>query len=1365
MYKNLSFNFTRFSFRLILQSVIDPIGLKIFNRLKLPFKFICILLFQYFLIAHLSAQVSCSSIVFSTQKTTECCYTLKVDNTSDACFYEFTILDPNGLFTSFTGSTGWTVSKITDQEYKIRPTFGARAPLGSLTLGQFCISGQLNQNVVIQYNNLCLMIGCETELSLTACPTKNIIKGIKYLDIGCKGIPYKDQPIIKDWPINLLDATGNVIDNTLTDVNGEYGFFNILPGSYTVKEGILNGWQFSFPKSGTHKVDIKGNEEIKIENFGNCPTTCNCDSIAVYLTQEELINSDTGYFYLSISNVESFCYEFIEVQIDSGQLLGWELLIPGWSVSLQNKNLLRLIPPGSVIPEGGFIPLRISLAAAKHWYETSARVYWSEGSKSVECKNIQKFPFPIIPIEKSCCPSNTQPGPELVVNGSFSSGCSGFNSAGYIPCTLVNSPGTMNVTDGNNITAHNNYFSCLAKSGNPTDKFLIVDAALPGSTAFYPWGQFVNVSANEVYTFCAYIKNIVLSQSSIANPTVQLVIVDISNVIVASSNQITLFESQPWQKISLHWTSPGSGSYFFQIRAVSPVKNGCDFGVDCISIRKCSFAPTKCSCPGASNSSNNLVINGDFSSGDVGFTSGLNSDGGLLNNCSPGWYGIHNNLNQFCNGWPAFPGANSPPFMLCIDGSNNGSTKTDLWRSNFINLTPFSNYCFSFNWIPAYDATGINAQNIPYEIMIVSSSGVDVASITPSGGSVLSGNRGTWYPINFTLSSALLNGSYRVIIRQLTGSAYRDFGIDDICFIKLPPPCNSSFTYTQDSCGLYTFQGIVSGTSPYSYSWNFGDPSSFGNNISSLPVPTHQYYGSGPYTVVLTVTDATGCFSTFSSTINQVFHSLNCCDTCEHNLIKNPGFFQGAIGGDLGSPGVSNFWQTASQSPQVAIGDGHCDPVSMQMWGQSNAGESICQPFVFMPGHTYSIKFCARLVSNLSTYPNIQFGFMATSGCVNPFNNSATLNIGNSGTLTNTNWQQISLPPWTAPSAASNYNTLNIRAFSNSLSETPFGRIDNICIEDITKDSCVCGKYEFLYGVNKIGPLLIKNCGDTLYVPSSNTNSLLNFSSSFSCLSLNCPATIDWNLTGPPPFIPVSGIQVAPGSIALANSSFPYAGIYTLTVTGYCNGKPCPPCTIYFNAEGHNCCKDYNDFSMAFMNSVSISTNSSNCKATINIGNLPKCDSVTKINWGDNTFDNGPYGAGSMPMHTYTGSGTYFISYLAIEYDNSVMPSLICFEKFFYDTIVLRCEPLSINTQNGKDQISIYPNPSNGVFTIEMQQAAKSGMQFRITDISGKSVYEANAVWGKSIHQLDANFLTSGLYFLQVISNGKVLAVKKLIKQ
>jgi large repetitive protein len=50
-----------------------------------------------------------------------------------------------------------------------------------------------------------------------------------------------------------------------------------------------------------------------------------------------------------------------------------------------------------------------------------------------------------------------------------------------------------------------------------------------------------------------------------------------------------------------------------------------------------------------------------------------------------------------------------------------------------------------------------------------------------------------------------------------------------------------------------------------SWRWDFGDPASGVNNTSGERNPSHQYSGSGPYTVTLTVTDNAGASSTAST--------------------------------------------------------------------------------------------------------------------------------------------------------------------------------------------------------------------------------------------------------------------------------------------------------------------------------------------------------------------------------------------------------------------------------------------------------------------------------------------------------------------
>ncbi len=80
-----------------------------------------------------------------------------------------------------------------------------------------------------------------------------------------------------------------------------------------------------------------------------------------------------------------------------------------------------------------------------------------------------------------------------------------------------------------------------------------------------------------------------------------------------------------------------------------------------------------------------------------------------------------------------------------------------------------------------------------------------------------------------------------------------DFDVDNSC-----PGSITSFT---DISTFLPFTSIAS------WSWDFGDPASGVNNISSDQHPTHVFDADGNYTVTLTATDASGCISIKTKTI------------------------------------------------------------------------------------------------------------------------------------------------------------------------------------------------------------------------------------------------------------------------------------------------------------------------------------------------------------------------------------------------------------------------------------------------------------------------------------------------------------------
>jgi hypothetical protein len=73
----------------------------------------------------------------------------------------------------------------------------------------------------------------------------------------------------------------------------------------------------------------------------------------------------------------------------------------------------------------------------------------------------------------------------------------------------------------------------------------------------------------------------------------------------------------------------------------------------------------------------------------------------------------------------------------------------------------------------------------------------------------------------------------------------------------------------------------------------------------------------------------------------------------------------------------------------------------------------------------------------------------------------------------------------------------------------------------------------------------------------------------------------------------------------------------------------------------------------------------------------------------------------------------------------------------------------------------IYPNPASDVVSIQRLNAIET-QTFRITDLSGKEVFEGNLFNGKST--VDISHLNSGIYFILVGTASEASVYKLLIK-
>ena len=156
------------------------------------------------------------------------------------------------------------------------------------------------------------------------------------------------------------------------------------------------------------------------------------------------------------------------------------------------------------------------------------------------------------------------------------------------------------------------------------------------------------------------------------------------------------------------------------------------------------------------------------------------------------------------------------------------------------------------------------------------------------------------------------------------------------------------------------------------------------------------------------------------------------------------------------------------------------------------------------------------------------------------------------------------------------------------------------------------------------------------------------------------------------------------------------------------------------------------------------------------IGGIHRVEEVSEAVWNANGSTplpgfNTPFG-GALILPAQLTEGTHW--YVCVPHASGGMKGRIIVQ----NTTGIRHQPTA-------SALKLFPNPSNGVFQLELDKGTPASyVQLDVYDIQGTKVYAARNLEQQSVHEIDLTSLSKGLYTIR-ISDGVVLYSNRLVIQ
>jgi plastocyanin len=157
-----------------------------------------------------------------------------------------------------------------------------------------------------------------------------------------------------------------------------------------------------------------------------------------------------------------------------------------------------------------------------------------------------------------------------------------------------------------------------------------------------------------------------------------------------------------------------------------------------------------------------------------------------------------------------------------------------------------------------------------------------------------------------------------------------------------------------------------------------------------------------------------------------------------------------------------------------------------------------------------------------------------------------------------------------------------------------------------------------------------------------------------------------------------------------------------------------------------------------------------------NIGGIHRVEEVSQATWNANNSTplpgfNAPFGGGLiLPAQLTVGAHWY----VCTPHASSGMKGMIIVEN-----------TTSIGNQPTATAFNLFPNPSNGIFQLEMEQATDaSNFQMDVINSEGRKVYAVRNLEQRSLHEIDLTTFSKGIYFVRVYDGSGIFSRKVLIQ-